>query len=196
EALANPGGAGDRSRGLRLVADAFYRGPIARRIDAWSRANGGLIRYGDLPAPTTPVEEPVSATHRARTVYKSGVRTQGPYLHEALQIPEGFDLKAMGRDKPETIHTIAEALQLAMADRDTYYADPLFADVPLAELLMPEYAAQRRALIDPKRASLERQPGDPRAGKPRLDPAADPAARRPAHGRADAPPTAPRPAPR
>jgi len=186
EALANPGGAGDRSRGLRLVADAFYRGPIARRIDAWSRANGGLIRYGDLAAHTTRIEEPVSATYRGRTVYKCGVWTQGPCLLEALQILEGFDLKAMGRDKPETIHTIAEALQLAMADRDTYYADPLFADVPLAELLMPEYAAQRRALIDPKRASLERQPGDPRAGKPRLDPAADPAARRPAQGVADA----------
>ena len=64
-----------------------------------------------------------------------------------------------------------------MADRDTYYADPLFADVPLAELLMPEYAARRRALIDPKHASLERRPGDPRSGKPLLDPAADPAAR-------------------
>ena len=85
----------------------------------------------------------------------------------------------MGRDKPETIHTIVEAMKLAMADRDTYYADPLFADVPLAELLMPEYAARRRALIDPKHASLERRPGDPRAGKPLLDPAADPAAPRP-----------------
>jgi gamma-glutamyltranspeptidase/glutathione hydrolase len=187
EALANPGGSGgDRSRGLRLVADAFYRGPIARRIDAWSRANGGLIRYGDLAAHTTRVEEPVSATYRGRTVYKCGVWTQGPCLLEALQILEGFDLKSMGRDKPETIHTIAEALELAMADRDTYYADPLFADVPLAELLMPEYAAKRRALIDPKRASLERRPGDPRTGKPMLDPAADPAARRPAPGVADA----------
>ena len=112
EALANPGGAGagDRSRGLRLVADAFYRGPIARRIDAWSRASGGLIRYGDLAAHTTRIEEPVSATYRGRTVYKCGVWTQGPCLLEALQILEGFDLKAMGRDKPETIHTVAEAL--------------------------------------------------------------------------------------
>jgi gamma-glutamyltranspeptidase/glutathione hydrolase len=188
EAMANPSGAGagDRSRGLRLVADAFYRGTIARRIDAWSRANGGLIRYGDLAAHTTRIEEPVSATYRGRTVYKCGVWTQGPCLLEALQILEGFDLKAMGRDRPETVHTIAEALELAMADRDTYYADPLFVDVPLAELLMPEYASQRRALIDPKSASLERRPGDPRAGKPRLDPAADPAERRPTRPVADA----------
>jgi gamma-glutamyltranspeptidase/glutathione hydrolase len=190
EALAYPGGAGqpagDRSRGLRLVADAFYRGPIARRIDAWSRANGGLIRYGDLAAHTTRIEEPVSVTYRGHTVYKCGVWTQGPCLLEALQILEGFDLRAMGRDKPETIHTVVEALELAMADRDTYYADPVFADVPLAELLMPEYASQRRALIDPKHASLERRPGDPRSGKPRLDPTADPAARRPAPPVADA----------
>jgi gamma-glutamyltranspeptidase/glutathione hydrolase len=181
EALAYPPGpGGGRSRGLRLVADAFYRGPIARRIDAWSRANGGLIRYADLAAHTTRIEEPVSVKYRGRTVYKCGAWTQGPYLLEALQILEGFDLRAMGRDTPETIHVMAEALELAMADRDTYYADPLFADVPLAELLMPEYASMRRGLIDPKHASLERRPGDPRAAKPLLNPAADPAARRPA----------------
>ncbi len=190
EALANPGGAGkpagDRSRGLRLVADTFYRGPIARRIDAWSRANGGLIRYADLAAHTTRIEEPVSATYRGRTVYKCGAWTQGPCLLQALQILEGFDLQSMGRDKPETIHLVVEAMKLAMADRDTYYADPLFADVPLAELLMPEFAAGRRTLIDPKHASLERRPGDPRSGKPRLDPAADPAARHPEPPVADA----------
>ena len=92
----------------------------------------------------------------------------------------------MGRGKPETIHTVAEALELAMADRDTYYADPLFAEVPLAELLKPDYAAKRRTLIDPKHASLERRPGDPRGGKALLDPSADPAARRPVTGVADA----------
>jgi gamma-glutamyltranspeptidase/glutathione hydrolase len=170
---------GDRKRGLRLVADAFYRGPIAHRIDAWSRANGGLIRYVDLATHTTRIEESVSATYRGRTVYKCGVWTQGPCLLQALQILEGFDLKAMGRDRPETIHTIVEAMKLAMADRDTYYADPLFVEVPLAELLSPEYASRRRALIDPKHASLERRPGDPRSSKAVLDPSADPAVRRP-----------------
>ena len=90
----------DRSRGLRLVADAFYRGPIARRIDAWSRANGGLIRYVDLATHTTRIEEPVSVTYRGLTVYKCGAWTQGPCLLEALQILEGFDLKAMGHNRP------------------------------------------------------------------------------------------------
>jgi gamma-glutamyltranspeptidase/glutathione hydrolase len=168
---------GDRSRGLRLVADAFYRGPIARRIDAWSRANGGLIRYEDLAKHVTHVEEPVSARYRDLDVFKCGPWTQGPYLLEALQILDGINLKAMGRNRPATTHLIVESLALAMADRDTYYADPLFADVPLERLLRPEYAASRRALIDPLHASLERRPGDPRGGKPLLDPSADPAAR-------------------
>jgi len=181
ETLAYPGGpdspAGDRARGLRLVADAFYRGPIARRIDAWSRANGGLIRYDDLATHTTRIEEPVSAGYRGLTIYKCGPWTQGPYLLEALQILDGFDLETMGHNRPEAVHQIVETLKLAMADRDTYYADPLFVEVPLESLLLPEYASNRRGLIDPKHASLERRPGDPRSGKAILDPAADPARR-------------------
>ena len=201
EAMAEPSRPGPtatgRAQGLRLVADAFYRGPIARRIDAWSRANGGLIRYVDLATHATRIEEPISVAYRGRTVYKCGPWTQGPCLLQALQILDGIDFLAIGRsggesvdlqdtrsmvrerNNPERIHTIVEAMKLAMADRDTYYADPLFADVPMDSLLLPEYASKRRALIDPKRASLERRPGDPRSGKALLDPAADPAARRP-----------------
>ena len=169
--------AGDRTRGLRLVADAFYRGPIARRIDAWSSAHGGLIRYVDLATHTTRVEEPVAVEYHGLTVYKCGPWTQGPYLLEALQILKDIDLKAMGHNRPDAVHTIVETMKLALADRDTFYADPLFAEVPLAALLSPEYAALRRGLIDPKHASLERRPGDPRGGKAILDPAADPARR-------------------
>jgi gamma-glutamyltranspeptidase/glutathione hydrolase len=181
EAQAHPAGSaatsGDRSRGLRLVADAFYRGTIARRIDAWSRANGGLIRYVDLATHTTRVEEPVAIAYRGLTVLKCGAWTQGPYLLEALQILKDIDLKTMGHNRPDAIHTIVETMKLAMADRDTYFADPLFVDVPLAPLLSPEYAALRRGLIDPKAASLERRPGDPRSIKAVLDPASDPARR-------------------
>jgi gamma-glutamyltranspeptidase/glutathione hydrolase len=167
----------DRSRGLRLVADAFYRGPIAHRIDAWARANGALIRYTDLATHATRLEDPVAIKYRGLTVYKCGVWTQGPALLESLQLLEGFDLKSMGHNRPDAIHTIAETIKLAFADRDTYYADPHFVDVPLAALLNPEYAALRRGLIDPNHASLERRPGDPRSLKPLLDPAADPAHR-------------------
>jgi gamma-glutamyltranspeptidase/glutathione hydrolase len=181
EAQAHPAGSsapnGDRSRGLRLVADAFYRGPIARRIDAWSRASGGLIRYVDLATHTTRVEEPVAIAYRGFTVFKCGAWTQGPYLLEALQILKDIDLKGMGHNRPEAIHTMVETMKLAMADRDTYYADPLFADVPLAPLLSADYGALRRGLIDPQKASLERRPGDPRSVKAVLDPMADPARR-------------------
>jgi gamma-glutamyltranspeptidase/glutathione hydrolase len=160
---------GDRRRGLRLVADAFYRGSIAREIDAWSRANGGLIRYTDLATHVTRVEEPVSVSYRGYTVYKCGPWTQGPYLLEALQLLEGFDLKAIGHNRPDAIHVTVEALKLALADRDVYYADPLFADVPLAALLAPSYVEQRRALIDTAHASLVQRPGDPQGGKALLD---------------------------
>jgi gamma-glutamyltranspeptidase/glutathione hydrolase len=183
EACAHPTGAGPslaplgRSRGLRLVADSFYRGSIARRIDAWSRASGGLIRYVDLATHTTRVEEPVAIDYRGLTVYKCGPWTQGPSLLQALQILKDFDLAGLGHNRVDAIHAIVETLKLAMADRDTYYADPLFVDVPLVPLLSPEYAALRRGLIDPKTASAERRPGDPLSHRALLEPVADPAQR-------------------
>jgi len=162
---AESGSGGDRRRGLRLVADYFYRGPVAREVDAWSRAHGGLLRYGDFARHVTRVEEPVAATYRGHTVLKCGPWTQGPALLQALQTLEGFDLKAMGHNSTAAAHTTVEALKLALADRDTYYADPLYEDVPLAGLLAPSYAAARRGLIDPSHASLALRPGDPRSAK-------------------------------
>jgi gamma-glutamyltranspeptidase/glutathione hydrolase len=159
----------DRRRGLRLVSDYFYRGPVAREIDAWSQKNGGLIRYTDLATHVTRVEEPVTADYRGYTVYKCGVWTQGPYLLETLQLLQGFDLKALGHNSPDAIHLEAEALKLALADRDVYYADPLFAPVPQKELLSPQYAELRRGLIDRGHASLAQRPGDPAAMKPLLE---------------------------
>jgi gamma-glutamyltranspeptidase/glutathione hydrolase len=155
----------DRKRGLRLVADYFYRGPIALDIDAWSRAKGGLLRYTDLATHVTRIEEPVNSDYRGHKVVKCGFWTQGPCLLEALRLLEGFDLKAMGHNKPLTIHVAVEALKLALADRDAYFADPYFVDVPGAELLSARYAEMRRPLIDPKKASLQIRPGDPKGGK-------------------------------
>jgi gamma-glutamyltranspeptidase/glutathione hydrolase len=160
---------GDRRRGLRLVADYFYRGPIAREIDEWSKANGGLIRYTDLARHTTRIEDPVTVTYRGHTICKGGVWTQGPALLEAMQLLEGFDLKKSGLNSPESIHLGVEAIKLAFADRDQFYADPYFVDVPLKELLNPKYAETRRALIDPAKASLVQRPGDPRQMKALLD---------------------------
>jgi gamma-glutamyltranspeptidase/glutathione hydrolase len=161
--------ASDRRQGLRRVADYFYRGPIAREIDAWSRASGGLIRYSDLATHVTRIEDPVTITYRGYTVAKCGPWTQGPALLEALELLEGFDLDPLRDRRADAIHLSVEALKLAFADRDVYYADPLFADVPLPELLAPRYAAMRRDLIDRRHASLTQRPGDPRGDKPLLD---------------------------
>jgi gamma-glutamyltranspeptidase/glutathione hydrolase len=159
----------DRSRGLRLVADYFYRGPLARELDAWSRANGGLIRYVDLATHVTHVEEPAAVDYRGFAVYKCGPWTQGPYLLQTLRLLEGFDLKSMGHNRPDTIHVTLEAMKLALADRDVYYGDPLFVSVPLGELLSTGYAELRRPLIDKQHASLVQRPGDPLGGKALLD---------------------------
>jgi gamma-glutamyltranspeptidase/glutathione hydrolase len=161
---------GDRRRGLRLASDYFYRGPVARDIDAWCRANGGLLRYTDFATHVARIEEPVSAPYRGRVIYKCGPWTQGPYLLQTLQMLEGFDLAAMGHNRPDTVHVCLEALKLALADRDVYLADPLFVRVPLEQMLSPDYAAMRRALIDMKKASLEQRPGDPVGGKALLPP--------------------------
>src|SRR5262249_49032074 len=164
----------DRRRGLRLVADYFYRGPLARELDAWSREHGGLIRYADLATHVTRVEEPVHVEYRGYTVYKCGPWTQGPYVLETLRLLEGYDLKSLGHNRPPAIHLTLEAMKLGLADRDHYYGDPLFAQVPMPELLSPSYAALRRGLIDMRHASLVERPGDPVAGKALLNGAEPP----------------------
>ena len=156
---------GDRRRGLRLVADRFYRGPIAHEIDMWSRQRGGLLRFTDLATHVTRVEEPVVVEYRGYTIVKCGPWTQGPFLLQTLRLLEKFDLKAMGHNRPDYVHTLVEAMKLGLADRDTYYADPLFVDVPLPALLSPEYADLRRPLIDMEKASREQRPGDPRGNR-------------------------------
>ncbi|MBS0208335.1 MAG: gamma-glutamyltransferase [Planctomycetes bacterium] len=166
---AEESGAGDRRRGLRLVDDFFYRGPLARELSAWCEANGGLIRYHDLARHVTRVEEPVSVEYRGYQVYKCGVWSQGPMALQTLQLLSGFELSPLGHNQAQTVHLTFEAMKLALADRDIYYADPLYADVPLEQLLAPSYAEARRALIDPQKASLEQRPGDPRQGRPLLD---------------------------
>ena len=159
----------DRKRGLRLVADEFYRGAIARELADWCSANGGLIRFTDLATHVTRIEDPLSVDYRGYTVYKCGVWNQGPYLLQTLRLLEGFDLKAMGHNRPDTVHVMTEAMKLALADRDAFYADPLFVDVPTEQLLSKKYAELRRPLIDMKKASQVRQPGDPRNWKPLLE---------------------------
>jgi gamma-glutamyltranspeptidase/glutathione hydrolase len=161
ERFASRGTRNNRHAGLMAARDYFYRGPIARRIGAYMQANGGLIVAEDFARFAARVGQPVFTDYRGYQVYKAGFWTQGPAMVEALNMLEGFDLKKMGHNSPAYIHTLAEALKLALADRDRYYGDPNFVKIPTAELLSKDYAALRRPLIDPERASLAQQPGDP-----------------------------------
>ena len=149
-----------RQAALKAARDRFYKGDIAREMAQFSEENGGLFRYEDFAEYTAKLEEPVSTTYRGYTIYKNASATQGPAELFALNILEGYDLKKMGLNSADYIHTSVEAMKLAMADRDTYLGDMDFIQIPYAGLLSKEYAAERRKLIDPAKASLEFRPGD------------------------------------
>ena len=161
---------GTREQKLQAVSDRFYRGDIADALEAWYIEKGGFLRKADLAAHKTPVVDPLTATYRGFTVYKTGPLTQGPYLLQTLRLLEGYDLKKMGFNSADYIHTVIEAEKLALADRDEYYGDPNFAKVPMQQLLSDQYTKMRRELIDPKKASLELRPGDPYNMKPAKPP--------------------------
>jgi gamma-glutamyltranspeptidase/glutathione hydrolase len=131
----------------------------AERMGAFSEANEGLITYDDLKKFHADQDDPKSATFHGFEVYKPGFWTQGPVMLEALNILEGYDLKAMGHNSPEYLHTVVEATKLAFADRDRYYGDPKFSKIPEETLLSRDYATERRKLIDPQHASMEHRPG-------------------------------------
>jgi gamma-glutamyltranspeptidase/glutathione hydrolase len=150
---------GNRAAKLESVRREFAEGSIAKRIAAFSEAQGGLLRYEDLAGYRAELDAPRSMEYRGYTVVKPGFWSQGPVLLQALAILEGFDLKGMGHNSPEYLHTVIEAVKLAFADRDRYYGDPKHAEIPEKVLLSREYAAERRGQIDAGRASLEHRPG-------------------------------------
>jgi gamma-glutamyltranspeptidase/glutathione hydrolase len=163
EAAAKANGA-TREQAIQAGRDAFYKGSLAQRITAAVRAAGGVMTDDDLASYRGKIEEPATASYRGYTVCKAGFWNQGPVLLQTLRILEGFDLAKMGIGSADAVHTIVESIKLAYADRDQYYADPDFAKVPGAALLSADYAAMRRKLIDPRRASMEQRPGDPERG--------------------------------
>jgi gamma-glutamyltranspeptidase / glutathione hydrolase len=146
---------------IAAARQAFYEGDIAQRIVAFAQAQGGLLRGADLADFVTKVESPASLTYRGYEVFKCGPWSQGPVFLQQLRLLEGFDLRALGHNTSAYIHLVTEAAKLAFADREAYYGDPDFIQVPLAELLSERYAAVRRTLIDPEHASLQLRPGDP-----------------------------------
>jgi gamma-glutamyltranspeptidase / glutathione hydrolase len=148
-----------RANGIQAARDAFYKGALAQRMTAAVREAGGVMSDEDLASYRGKVEEPATVTYRGYAVYKAGFWNQGPALLQTLRLLEGFDLSRMGAGSADAIHTIVEAVKLSYADRDRYYGDPDFVRVPGDALLSVPYATARRALIDPRRASLETRPG-------------------------------------
>src|SRR5437660_3597590 len=148
---------------LRLIGekgrDVFYKGEIADKIDNFMRTNGGFLRKADFETHTSTWVEPVSTSYRGYDVFELPPNGQGIAALQILNILEGFDLRAMGRNSPETLHTMIEAKKIAWADRAKFYADPAFAKIPLTKLLSKEYAAERRKLIDPTRANKRCEAG-------------------------------------
>ncbi len=150
---------GKRDKKIEAVRDYFYRGPLAKRLAAFSEANGGLIRFDDLAKYHAEEDAPRITNYRGYEIVKPGFWTQGPVMLEALNMLEGYDLKAMGHNSPQYLHTLVETVKLAFADRDRYYGDPKFSKIPEETLLSKNYAAERRKLIDPAVSSMASRPG-------------------------------------
>ena len=166
-AQAEAGARGNgRAAGLQAGRDAFYRGDIAQSIVNFSAQVGGLLTREDFANYHSKLEAPVQARYHGIEVYGHHTWSQSATLMLALNILEGFDLKSLGHNSPAYIHLLTEALKLAMADRERYYGDPDFVQVPLEGLLSKAYAAERRKLIDLHKAAPEMPPyGDPVAGR-------------------------------
>ena len=157
-----------RHAALLAARDLFYRGALARRIGDYMQMHGGLLAAEDMARFHARVGEPAVGHYRGYEIYKPGFWTQGPAFVETLNLLEGYDLKRMGHNSADYVHTVVESLKLAFADRDRFYGDPNFVRVPARELLSKDYAAMRRALIKEQRASVTQQPGDPVNMKPLL----------------------------
>jgi gamma-glutamyltranspeptidase/glutathione hydrolase len=161
--------AGSRSAGIDAARKHFYDGPIARAIveftqsfrcrDVYGKENHGLVTLEDFHRYAARFEEPLTVKYRGIDVYKCGPWCQGPVFLQQLNLLEGYDLRGMGHNTVEYLHTWIECAKLAFADREQYYADPDYVDVPLGMLLSKEYAGDRRELVDPDEASMTLRPG-------------------------------------
>lgn len=154
--------AGHRHAGIQAARDLIYKGEIAQEIADFYRTEGGLLTYDDLASFSVRVEPPEHITYKDYDVYTCGPWCQGPTLNMALKILEGINLKAVGHNSADYLHTVIEALKLAFADRHAYFGDPDFVQIPMAGLLDGGYAAERRAAIDPRQATPDMpSPGNP-----------------------------------
>ncbi len=168
---------GNRSKQLRAARDSWYRGFVAEAIgdfcannevmDTSGRRHSGLLTADDMAQWEPTVEEPTTFDYQNYTVCKTGPWGQGPVFLQQLALLAGFDLQSMGPGSADWVHTIVESSKLAFADREAWYGDPRYSDVPLADLLSVDYNNARRSLITGT-ASLELRPGNPGGREARL----------------------------
>jgi gamma-glutamyltranspeptidase / glutathione hydrolase len=168
-------GGGDREHRIDRARDAWYRGFVAEAIDrfcrtqkvfdASGRRHSGLLTADDMARWQAPVEAPLSYDYRGYTVLKGGPWSQGPVLLQQLALLQGFDLDGLDPVGPEFVHIVTECAKLAYADREAWYGDPDFVDVPMETLLSPAYNDARRKLVGDG-ASLELRPGRPDGREP------------------------------
>jgi gamma-glutamyltranspeptidase / glutathione hydrolase len=156
----------DLARTLRAIAadgrDAFYRGELARTVDAFCRRVGCHLRYEDLAAHRSEWVEPIGVDFQDFRVWQIPPNAQGLAVLQILRLLEPYDLRAMGHNSADYLHHLIEAKKIAYEDRARFYADPDAVDVPVEALLSDTYTETRRGLLDPARALQEIPPGDPR----------------------------------
>ena len=140
--------------------DAYYKGAIARTMDAYFKRIGGDLRYEDFATHSGNWVDPVSVNYRGYEVFELPPNTQGIAALQILKMLEGFDLKKMGRGSPDALHVMVEAKRLAFEDLGKFYADPATYKAPIAELISDAYASKRRTLIDMNKANPNVPPGD------------------------------------
>ena len=158
-----------REAGIEAARDRFYQGDIAREMVAFLKEHGTPFELDDFAEYFARIEEPASVTYRGYTVYKQSFNSQGPTLLQTLNLLETFDLRSMGHGSADYVHVLVEAMKLAYADRDSYYADPEFVKVPGEGLLSKDYAQARAKLIDMAHASEVLRAGDPVRFDPDVD---------------------------
>lgn len=164
EIFKNPLLAGTLEKIVKGGRNEFYRGSIARDIDAFMKKNGGFLTFDDLSRHHSEWIEPVSTSYRGFDVWELPPNGQGIAALQMLNILEGYNIAAMGFGSAEYIHIFTEAKKLAFEDRAKYYADPLFSNVPVSQLISKKYAAERRKLIDREKAARIYDAGKIEAG--------------------------------
>jgi gamma-glutamyltranspeptidase / glutathione hydrolase len=145
--IVDEAGTGSRETRIDRAREAFYRGFVAEAIDTFSAEQGGLLGGDDLASWEATIEPPTTFAYHGYTVCKTGPWGQGPVFLQQLALLEGFDLEAMGPGSAEYVHTVGECAKLAFADREAFYGDPDFVDVPLERLLSSAYNDERRGLV-------------------------------------------------